>query len=55
MQPIEIIILVFSIVFVLSVFGNLIYKKAKGKPIGECADCKKKMNKFVKEYRKKYH
>ena len=54
MQPIEIIVLILAPSFVLFILSSYIYKRIKGLPTGECADCglKKASKKLIKYYRK---
>ena len=54
MQPIEIIVIIASVLIVSSVFASYIYKKIKKIPTGECANCynKKKVNKMFNEIKK---
>lgn len=54
MEPIEIIVIIASILVVLSVLASYIYKKAKGIPTGECETChnKKKAKKMFDSIRK---
>lgn len=54
MQPIEIIVIVCAVGIVVSYIGVYMYKRIKHLPTGDCADCKKRMSKIVKEYHKKY-
>lgn len=54
MQPIEIIVIVISILIVLAVLGVHIYKKKKGLPTGECAQCAKGSKYLLKKYKKMY-
>lgn len=45
MQPIEIIVIIFSVLVVSLVLGSYIYKKIKGIPTNtECANCHNKVN-----------
>ena len=68
MKPIEIIVIVASVLIVVLVFGSAIYKKMKGIPSDSCGECKschgdcnikmqKALNKAIKEeftsYKKK--
>ncbi|CDE15372.1 unknown [Clostridium sp. CAG:288] len=54
MQPIEIIVIIASVAIVGGVFGTWLYKKVTHKPTGDCACCKSKSNKLIKQYHKKY-
>lgn len=54
MQPIEIIVIVVTVLIVASVIGNYIYRRIRHLPTGECACCSKKGNNLVKQYYKKY-
>lgn len=54
MQPIEIIVIVSSVIFVGLIVGIYIKKLIKGEPTGECACCHKGSKKLIKEYHKKY-
>ena len=40
MQPIEIIVIIASVLIVVLVFGSAIYKKIKGIPSDSCGECK---------------
>lgn len=42
-------------IFVLTIIGIYIYKRIKGKPVGECGDCSYNPTNLVKSYNKKYH
>lgn len=50
----EIIVIFLLIVFLSIYLGIYIYKKIKHLPRGECASCKTKKSRLLKEYRKKY-
>ena len=54
MSMLEIIVIISSILIVLSVIASYIYKRIKGLPTGECANCsnKNKANKMFKDIRK---
>ena len=56
MGPIEIIVIIGSIVSVGGVIANYIYKKVKKMPTGECSSCKtiSSGSALVKAYHKKY-
>lgn len=54
MSALEIIIIVASVIFVLAVFLNAIYRKIKHKPSGECCSCAKKGERLIKDYHRKY-
>lgn len=55
MGPIEIIVIAFTTLFVVSVIGTYVYKKVKHLPTGGCAECHSVSGKkLVKEYHKKY-
>ncbi|MCH5171787.1 MAG: hypothetical protein J1F31_03015 [Erysipelotrichales bacterium] len=54
MEPIEIIVIIITVLIIGSVIGNYIYRKIKHLPTGECACCQKKGNNLVKQYRKYY-
>ncbi len=58
MDIVEIIVIICCILIVGGVLGNYIYKKVKKLPTGECSYChsssKKKQNKLLEDYRKKY-
>lgn len=49
---IEVLVLVAAILFVLTILGIYIYKKARHLPTGECACCHKGSKKLLKEYHK---
>ncbi|MGM9873697.1 MAG: hypothetical protein ACI31G_02090 [Bacilli bacterium] len=51
---IEILILVIATIFVVYIFGSLIYKKTKHLPTGECEMCHKSTKKLLKKYRAYY-
>jgi len=53
MSTIDIIILIFSIILVVSLISIISFQKIKNKGSGECACCSKKRN-IAKLYRKKY-
>ena len=51
MTLLEILVIIFSISFVLLILGRYIYKKIKHLPTGECANCKlAKKGNGLKEY-----
>ena len=54
MSAIEIIVIVSSVLIVLSVIASYVYKRIKGLPTGECANCsnKTRANKMFKDIRK---
>lgn len=54
MSILEIIVIISSILIVLSVIASYVYKRIKGMPTGECANCsnKNKANKMFKDIRK---
>lgn len=54
MSALEIVIIVVSVVFVMAVFANSVYRKIKHKPSGECCSCAKRGERLVKEYHRKY-
>ena len=56
MGPIEIIVIIGSILIVGGVIVNYIYKKVKKMPTGECSSCKTMSSgsALVKAYHKKY-
>ncbi len=56
MEPIEIIVIICSILIVGSVIGNYIYRKIKHKPTGACSYCHNGTSgaRLVKAYHKKY-
>lgn len=55
MGPIEIIVIAFTTLFVVSVIGTYVYKKVKHLPTGGCAECHSiSGKKLVKEYHKTY-
>jgi hypothetical protein len=54
MQPIEIIVIVLTALFLLALIARYIYKKVHHLPTGECASCASKGGGLVKMYRKKY-
>ena len=56
MGPIEIIVIIGSILIVGGVIANYIYKKVKKMPTGECSSCKtiSSGSMLVKAYHKKY-
>lgn len=53
MSVIDIVILIFSIILVISLIAIIIIQRIKNKGSGECACCSKKRN-IAKLYRKKY-
>lgn len=54
MKPIDYIIIILAVGFLLIFIGNYIYRKKKNLPTGECACCANKGNNLVKKFRKKY-
>ena len=54
MSALEIIVIVSSVLVVLAVVSNYIYKRVKNIPTGECANCsnKTRANKMFKDIRK---
>ena len=48
----EIMIIIISIIFVLFIVGQYIYKRIKHYPTGECAQCHTSIRTFVKKYKK---
>jgi len=54
MGPLEIIVIIISVIIVGTVIGVFIYKKVKGLPTGECAECRKGTKKLLKKYQKMY-
>lgn len=48
MTLIEILVIIFIVVFLSSVIGVFIYKKVHNKPMGECACCQRRMKKAIK-------
>lgn len=54
MELIEIVVIVLAVSFVLLIIGIHFYKKIKGLPTGECAECAKGSKKLLKKYRKMY-
>lgn len=52
MEPIEIIVIVCIVVIFLAVIGTYIYKRVHHMPTGECACCKKRMRRAIKECQK---
>ncbi|MCB9498755.1 MAG: hypothetical protein H6687_02570 [Bacillales bacterium] len=55
MEPIEIIVIIISVLIVGGVTANAIYRKIKHLPIEECSACSyKNGNSLIKEYHKKY-
>lgn len=58
MDPIEIIVIIASVLIVGGVIGNYFYKKHKHLPTGECSYCyskgKHKKNRLLDDYHKKY-
>ena len=55
MQPIEIIVIILAPAFVLTILGIYIYKRVKGLPTEECANCKmKNAKKDLKKYFEKH-
>lgn len=51
---IEIMVIIACIAIVGGVLGTYIYKRAKGIPTGECAECRKGTKKMLKKYKKMY-
>lgn len=45
-------VITLTIIFFAWLIGSYIYKKSKGLPTGECANCHKGTAKLLKEYRK---
>ena len=43
-----------TVLFFVALIASYLYKKAKGIPTGECAECRKGAKKLLKEYRKMY-
>lgn len=54
MTPLEITVIVLTVLFLGSVIGTYIYKKVKHLLTGECASCASKGKKMVDEYHRKY-
>ena len=54
MEPIEIIVIIVTVLFVSLVLGNYIYRRIHHLPTGECACCHKKGSRLLKQYHKKY-
>ncbi|MFA7032935.1 MAG: hypothetical protein WC201_05195 [Bacilli bacterium] len=54
MGPLEIIVIIISVIIVGTVIGVFIYKKIKGLPTGECGECRKGTKKLLKKYHKMY-
>ena len=54
MGPLEIIVIIISVIIVGTVIGVFIYKKVKGLPTGECVECRKGTKKLLKKYQKMY-
>lgn len=52
MTPIEIIVIVSSIVIVGTVFFSWLYRKIKGLPTGDCAMCSGNAKRLIKKYKK---
>lgn len=57
MGPLEIIVLILAPSFVAFIIGKYIYKRVKGIPTGECANCKllktsKELHKYYKQNKK---
>lgn len=52
MEPIDIIVLVASIIIVASVLGRYIYRKSKKMTTGDCACCTLKTEKTLKKIRR---
>lgn len=52
MELIEILLIVFCVLVVISVIGSYVYKKIRHLPTGECACCQKKMKKDFNKIRK---
>ena len=50
----EVIVILATVIFLLTIIGNYIRKKIKGLPTGECACCHKSTKKMVSEYHKLY-
>ena len=57
MQPIEIIVIILTLLFLAFIIGRYIYRKVKHLPTGDCACCShtKKGNNLVRAYLKKYN
>ena len=49
MEPIEIIVIIASILIVSAVVARYIYKRIKHMPVGECSCCGSKMKKNFKK------
>lgn len=54
MQPIEVIVIVATLTFVLGYIGVYLYKRYHNIPTGDCSVCKKRMSKMVKKLQKDY-
>ena len=50
----QIVVIISVIVFFIALIANYIYKKAKGIPTGDCAECHKGSKKLLQEYHKLY-
>lgn len=48
----EILLIILAVLFVVFIFGRMIYRRIKGKPTGECACCQQRMEKALKEAKK---
>ncbi len=49
-----IILVTLIALYLLYLLLRYLYRKKKGLPVGECAECSSKKDWLVKEYRKKY-
>ena len=48
----EILVIIATIIFLVAIVINHIYRKVKGLPTGDCACCHKSTKKLLKEYHK---
>ncbi len=54
MQPIEIIVIIAAVSFVLAILTVYIKRRIKGEPTGDCACCHTNKEKLLKKYHKMY-
>ena len=50
----QIVVIALVVIFFTWLISSYIYKKRKGIPTGECANCRKGASKMLKEYHKMY-
>ena len=48
----EIMLIIISVLFVVFIFGRMIYKRIKGMPSDECSCCKSNMKRMMKRAKK---